>query len=422
MLDNLNPLIGRVFKSVKKNRDNILSGYINSIPPPFKRFSHDFIGFEEATYYLITSFTKAGKSQLAYYLIWEALWYLYHNPNKGKSLKVLVFPLEETDVKVTTRLISWLLHKYTCEEIRISPKDLMSADNEKPVPENVLAIMEDDGFLDILNYFLDHMIFSTESNPTGIYKECIKYAVDNGKVITTKVTKTNDFGQKVEIDKFDHYEKNDPNEIVIPLVDTFNLLDSERGYTKKQCIDKMSEYCIILRNNYYMSPLGIQQQNTSNESIENFKFSKIRPSTSGLGDSTNPARDANITLSIFSPFKFGLKDYLGYSIDKLKDHFRTLEVLTNRDGELGGIVPLYFDGAICNWKELPYVTDTAAMSRMYNKVGNLFFSVGYRCKKSFFEKMKDKFNKIIRYIQKHLIISVLYLYNTINKVKRKKKE
>ena len=45
----------------------------------------------------------------------------------------------------------------------------------------------------------------------------------------------------------------------------------------------------------------------------------------------------NVALGIFSPFKFGLDTYLpdehgvGYDIKKLKDHFRTLEVLINRD-------------------------------------------------------------------------------------------
>ena len=56
-------------------------------------------------------------------------------------------------------------------------------------------------------------------------------------------------------------------------------------------------------------------------------------------------------LGVFSPFRFGLKEYLGYPIDKFKDHFRTLEVLVNRDGELGGIVALFFDGAL-EWAEL----------------------------------------------------------------------
>jgi len=414
----MNPLIERLYKKINKNRENLIKGFINSIPTPFKRFANDFIGFEESTYYLITSFTKAGKSQLAYYLIWEALWYLYYHPNKGKTLKILAFPLEETDVKVEARLASWLLHKFTKGQCRISPKDLLSSNNDKPVPQEVLDIMNNDEYIDLLDFYTNSMIFSDESNPTGIYKECKKYALKNGKVIKRKEIRVNIMGNEEYIDVFDHYEKDDPNEIVLTLVDTLNLLNSEKGYNKKQTIDKMSEYGIFIRDTYLQSPLFIQQQNTSNESIENFKYSRIRPTTSGLGDSTNPARDANITLSIFSPFKFGLKEYLGYSIDKFKDHFRTLEVLTNRDGELGGIVPLLFDGAVCNWEELPYLTDTQGMANVYKKIGTMFFSAGYRCKKTFFKRLKNKIYRTIMFIQKCIII-VIYSFKYI-KIKRKK--
>jgi hypothetical protein len=142
-------------------------------------------------------------------------------------------------------------------------------------------------------------------------------------------------------------------------------MQSERGFTNKQAIDKMSEYCITLRDRYWQSPVIIQQQNTDNESVESIKFNRTRPTTAGLGDSKYTSHDANIVLGIFSPFRFGLKEYLAYPIDKFKDHFRTLEVLVNRDGELGGIIGLFFDGATCNWWELPRPDNTAEMGKVY---------------------------------------------------------
>jgi hypothetical protein len=51
----------RVMENLRKRRQNLLEGKINSIPSPFKRFSNDFIGIEQGTYYCITSYTK-GKS------------------------------------------------------------------------------------------------------------------------------------------------------------------------------------------------------------------------------------------------------------------------------------------------------------------------------------------------------------------------
>ena len=133
------------------------------------------------------------------------------------------------------------------------------------------------------------------------------------------------------VQAFDKYVPNNPSQYVFALVDTVNLLDLERGFNKKQTIDKMSEYAISLRNRYNVSPIFIQQQNTDNESIDSIKYHRTRPTTAGLGDSKYTSHDANVVLGIFSPFRFGLKEYLGYPIDKLKDHYRTLEVLVNRD-------------------------------------------------------------------------------------------
>ena len=353
-----------VINKFKERRKKLIDGNVNSIPSPFKRFSDDFIGLEQGTYYILTSFTKGGKSQLASYLLYKALMFVYYS-KIDISIKILYFNLEETKEKVLTRFISWLLFEWTKGQYRISPRDLMSSKNDSPLPQEILDIIESDKFTDIVDFFVSCVIFPEETNPTGIYKACKHYAESNGTITTKPAKYKDDLGVLRETEVFDRYIPNNPNEYVFAVVDTINIIDTERGYTKKQAIDKLSEYFVLLRNRYNLSPIIIQQQNTDNESIENIKFNRTRPTTAGLGDSKYTAHDANIVLGIFSPFKFGIKEYLGYPIDKLKDHFRTLEVLVNRDGELGGIVPLFFDGAICNWYELPRVDDTTNMGKVY---------------------------------------------------------
>ena len=79
---------------------------------------------------------------------------------------------------------------------------------------------------------------------------------------------------------------------------------------------------------------------------------------------------SQITLGLFSPFKHGLQEYLGYDITKFKDNIRFLEVLTNRDGSMGGIVALLFDGATCQFSELPKPDDREAIRQVYNYIDN----------------------------------------------------
>lgn len=54
-------LVSRVIEQLKERRQNIIDGHINCIPTPFPRFKNDFLGLEQATQLIITSFTKGGK-------------------------------------------------------------------------------------------------------------------------------------------------------------------------------------------------------------------------------------------------------------------------------------------------------------------------------------------------------------------------
>lgn len=350
---------------LRARRQRLLDGGVNTIPSPFTRFRNDFLGWEQATYYIVTSFTKGGKTQLVSHLLFDAILYCYYNERKtGVSIKIIYFPLEETKERIMTRFYSWLLLRV--KGVRVSPSDLRSSNNERPISQEVLDILDEEDIVDVVDYFESHIIFSEESNPTGIYKFCRNYAEKHGKVYTKSYKYKDELGFEKEDQKFDHYVPDNPDEYVIPVIDTINLIDSEKGFTKKQAIDKLSEYCAkYLRNRYGQSPVVIQQQNTDNESVESVKLNRNRPTTAGLGDSKYTAHDANIVLGIFSPFKFGLKEYLGYPIDKFKDHFRTLEVLVNRDGELGGLIGLFFDGATSTWTELPKPENTSEMGKVY---------------------------------------------------------
>ena len=95
-----------------------------------------------------------------------------------------------------------------------------------------------------------------------------------------------------EYEAFDHYIPEDPDEIKLVFIDHIGLIDTERGMTLKQSMDKLSEYLAkSLRNRYGFSPVVIQQQSFENESNDNFTSGRIRPSAQGLGDSKYIARD-----------------------------------------------------------------------------------------------------------------------------------
>lgn len=282
-------LINETLSSIKKRREKILKGGINCIPSPFVRFRSEFLGIEQGQYITITAPTKGAKSQFTYYtMVFEPLLYAYNTGNV--SVKYIIFPLEETPERITQRFMSYLLCKLSNHTLRYSPSELRSTTTA--LPEEVINILESEAYQDILNYFEEHVIFSGESNPTGMYKVCKKYAEDNGVIEYATYKIKDDFGKEQEVRGFKSYTPNNPDEYVIPIIDTLNLIDTERGLTLKQSMDKMSEYLAkYLRNRYNMTPIVIQQQSVESENNDAFKLNKIRPSVATLGDSKYSARD-----------------------------------------------------------------------------------------------------------------------------------
>ena len=69
---------------------------------------------------------------------------------------------------------------------------------------------------------------------------------------------------------------------------------------------------------------------------------------------------------IFSPFRHEIHDYMNYSIDKMRDNIRFMEIMISRDGGNGNTCPLYFDGAVNYFKELPLPHDKAGLQQVYN--------------------------------------------------------
>ena len=122
-------LVERTIENLVRRREKVLNGGINSIPPPFKRFSNDFIGVEPAKMYVVTAATKIGKTTFASYLfIYNSLLYAYYNPDKVR-FKVFYIPREETPEDVLHRFMCYILYKLSKGKVIVDRNDLKSSKN-----------------------------------------------------------------------------------------------------------------------------------------------------------------------------------------------------------------------------------------------------------------------------------------------------
>ena len=92
------------------------------------------------------------------------LWNAYHN--RKLKLKYLYLNLEESENRIKDRIVCFLLYKYTDGRVRIGYRDLNSS--TIPLAQEVIDILEDDGFKDIRDFFFNHIEFNDSTYPTGI--------------------------------------------------------------------------------------------------------------------------------------------------------------------------------------------------------------------------------------------------------------
>jgi len=87
-------LSDRCLAKIEEKRERVLSGKINSIPLPFKRFRNTYPGAERGRYILITANQKIGKSKLSDFMfMYEPFFYYLEHPDELR-LKVIYFTLE----------------------------------------------------------------------------------------------------------------------------------------------------------------------------------------------------------------------------------------------------------------------------------------------------------------------------------------
>lgn len=362
----------RIRKTLEERRNKVLSGKINCIPLPFKRFRSEWPGIEQGKYYLVSGSTKAAKTQLANYIfVYNTVMWTYKHPNIIHP-KIFYFPLEETPENITLRFMAFVINYLTEGKLSISPADLKSTDERKPLEQEVLDIMDSLEFNAILDHYESIVTFYDSHNIIGINKTMCDYAQTHGETFfkTIKVKELDDKGQIKEVDRkiFDHYIPDDPNEYVMFIVDHISLLEPIKNMDLRESICALSENCVTLRNRYNYIPIIIQQQSVETSNAEAVKNNKIRPTVAGLGDGKYTARDANLMIGICNPHSFELPQYLGYDITKLRGNIRFMEIVLNRDGEANGICPLIFNGAINKFKEAPNPNKTEELDKIYESL------------------------------------------------------
>jgi hypothetical protein len=299
--------------------------------------------------YLIGGETSSGKSAFTYNH------FLYHpyedwrlNYQKTVKFKAFVWSMEMSKEIVLTKAICRRIFQQ--HKILVDVNYVLSRGKNRISDEIFKLVAETK---DWFNEFEDRVILLPNENPTGIHHTIKNYLLDNGKEFTKDVKIKGDDGKPKIVQGFDYYKPNYPDMYIIVILDHAALIKKERGFNKKETIDKMMEYLIDLRNRYKIIPIVVQQLNRDISSTDRFKQGRIGPTISDFKETSDTTDGANYVLALFSPMRYELASYKNYNISRLRNRFRSLNILKTRDGESDISKGLAFIGEVGMFDELP---------------------------------------------------------------------
>lgn len=246
------------------------------------------------------------------------------------KIKIFYYSLEiDTNSKIAKWCSYYIYKKYkkiVSPEIIFSKKNVLSDDIYKLIIES----------RDYFDKLLDVVLINDNSiNPTGIFMDCEAYAKSLGEWI--EEDKIDPHTGNIEKVKVFRYRDSDIWPILI--VDHIGLIRSEQNKktqehltTKKQRIDKLSQYAISLRNNYGFTILFVSQFNRDIADINRQRFTNVKVQMEDFKDSGNPSEDANVVMGMLNPSRYNLMQYRNYDIARTHGRFRSVDIIKNRDG------------------------------------------------------------------------------------------
>lgn len=323
-----------------------MNGKNGGIPMGFNRLNR-YVGIRKSLYFLIGGNTGSGKTSFVddAFVLNPFDWIISKEGKRsGITLRIWYRSMERSR---TYKLAKWVSRKIFLDHgIIISVPKLLGWTEKMNEEEHKLFLSYETYMKTMSNYIT---ILDGPENPVGIAKELREFALTLGKIIQT--------------DPDDKYSKiyvpNDPNMVVIVLIDHIGLLKTTKDHpTKKEAIDKMSDELRHARDFYGFTPVVVSQFNRSISNPMRIKAGDVEPQLEDFADSSQTQNDADIVMSLFDPVRYKVADPSGYDLNKLKDeygakYFRNIRLLKNSYGEDDIRIGLGFLGQIGMFKELP---------------------------------------------------------------------
>lgn len=314
-------------------------------------------GLQYGRYDLVGGTTGSSKTAFVdnFYVLkpWFALREARRQGLTKRTMKVFYWSLEIRKTHKLAKWLAWIIfQKY---KILIDSKYILTmlADDEL-IQKNRMSteiyelIMQE---LDVLDEMEDDIfIIDNKITPKGIYASVKQYADNNGITSTVPIMdrKGNFIYNK------DIYKANDPEELVLGIVDHLGLVSPNKEETgKKGTIDTLSSFFVSLRNQHNYSFCAVSQFNRELADVTRQRFKELTPQMEDFKDTGGPSEDAETVIALFNPIVYNMNTYSGYNIGRLGERFRGVSILKNRNGSAPARIGYTFLGECGAYAQLP---------------------------------------------------------------------
>lgn len=327
---------------LKEGIDRGRLGGNKGLPHGLNRLVEYIPGIQQGTYYLIAGESSTGKSAFA------------NNSFVFNPMDFIIKNYDNIKTRINVQYYSFeiskemMLYKAICRKIFLNTGILLDVNYILSRGKNRISEEYYKLVISTLSY-LEPMqdmvhIYDMPENPTAVFMNTLKHLRDNGDGL----------GANLEFNGA--YKPYNPELYNVILIDHISLLKKEKGFNTKELIDKLSEYLILLRNKFNVTPVVVQQLNRSVNDSARIRLDKIEPMLSDLKDTGNTVADCNTCLALFSPFRYEMEKHRGYKINPdqggIGPRYRSLSILKNRDGDSDRTIGLKFIGEIGYFEEL----------------------------------------------------------------------
>jgi len=326
-------------------------------------------GIQPSRYYLISAASSAGKTALVLYIMYNML------KNMTKPTYFIYFSLEIG----SEILLSKLMALYCAEEfgIYLTTNDILSFDTILGDYE-FECLGKAKSWLESIKDYL--IILDNGLSSRILYRETMPVIERLGKI--------------EEIDGRQIYIPNDPEQILVGVIDHMSLIRTEEGRTLKQEIDLMSSYMVTLKRKYRISWFPLMQQNRESSSMDRRKADLSEPGINDTKDSGSPVQDCDVLLQIFYPAREKLTSYRDYRIlgeQGMHDAFRSIIISKNRYGIANKVIGCGFYGEVGWWSILPPGREIADF-RQYTDIAKNIPNKNYKLLRDTEEKEAKQIN------------------------------